>query len=262
MVRALVALAAIGFAGWTLYQQRDGIAAVLGSSLDRPASATMSPTAPPADGNSAAGFDSAAAAATAPPAPSESHPGAVTGDVVGVVTSGVATSADRSDAVSTEAGATVSPPTVALADDTATAVTAPGSSMTAPAPATPSTKPTAAPAGAGPGQLSFTVGNLPVSESASIARLTVRRTGGSEGTVSFAWHTVDDSAVGGTDYAPMTSARETMRPGQTSVNLLIPLVGDSVREPTRLFDVVIDDFAGGAKRGTITRATIAIVDDD
>ena len=38
--------------------------------------------------------------------------------------------------------------------------------------------------------------------------------------------------------------------------------GDSVREPTRLFDVVIDDFRGGAPRGAITRATVVIVDDD
>jgi hypothetical protein len=110
--------------------------------------------------------------------------------------------------------------------------------------------------------LSFTNGNVSVRESAATARLTVRRSGGSTGAVSFNWHTVDDSAVGGADYAPMTSVQETLRPGQTSVNLLIPLVGDSVHEHTKLFDVVIDDITGGARRGAITRTTVAIVDDD
>ena len=90
----------------------------------------------------------------------------------------------------------------------------------------------------------------------------MRRTGGSAGTVSFEWRTIDDSAIGGTDYAPAARVRETMGPGQTSATVLIPLVGDSVREPTRLFDVVIDDFTGGAARGEITRATVVIVDDD
>ena len=43
---------------------------------------------------------------------------------------------------------------------------------------------------------------------------------------------------------------------------LIPLVGDSVRESTNLFDVVMDDFTGGALAGSITRATVVIVYDD
>jgi hypothetical protein len=114
----------------------------------------------------------------------------------------------------------------------------------------------------GPGRLSFTAGTLPVSESATTARLLVRRSGGSAGTVSFEWRTVDDSAQAGVDYAGMSPRRETMAPGQTSVELLIPLVGDSVRESTKLFDVVIDDITGGARAGSITRATVVIVDDD
>jgi hypothetical protein len=119
----------------------------------------------------------------------------------------------------------------------------------------------AAPTG-GPGRLSFTTGNLPISESATTARLLVRRSGGSAGTVSFEWRTVDDSAQAGVDYAGMSPRRETLRPGQTSVELLIPLVGVSVRDSTKLFDVVFDDCTGGARAVSITRATVVFVDDD
>jgi serine/threonine protein kinase len=270
-ITALVAFAAIGFAGWTLYQQRDRVAALLGSSADQPSAGpgtSATDQSASASGNGAAtdngnaAIGSNPAPTTAPPSsPAASNPAALPGDVVGVVTSGVAGSDAATPAPpNVDTPATAPPPTVSLAEKPAAESPSPTSAGAA-AGTTPAPKP-APGAGSGPGQLSFTVSSLPVSESAGTARLTVRRHGGSDGTVSFRWHTVDDSAVGGTDYAPTTSARETLGPGQTSVNLLIPLVGDSVHEPTRLFDVVIDDFTGGAKRGAITRATVAIVDDD
>jgi hypothetical protein len=270
---AIVAAIAMAFAAWALYQQRDGIAAVFGSLGAERSSAATSETTP---AQAAMAPDTTALQPEAvPPDPSPvSNDGgsAVAGGVVGVVTSGVAAAGDKAAAPMTAAdsAAEAPPPTVALADDASAAGTASSAAAATRSPSPTSSSPTDATAGAAPttstsaipGTLSLTNGNVSVSESAATARLTVRRSGGSAGTVSFTWHTVDDSAVGGADYAPMTSARETLRPGQTSVNLLIPLVGDSVHEQTKLFDVVIDDFTGGAKRGAITRATVAIVDDD
>jgi hypothetical protein len=257
-ITALVALIAVGFAAWTLHQQRDRIEAALGSAAAaQPAAAKESPSTPnPAAPSDTGASPPAAAPSAAPPSRIEGDDvGAGPGAVLGVVTSGVAASEDRAATPNTDSAAAAPPPKVALADDAGTGA---ASSVAA----APSVHAATEPVSTSPGQLSFTVGSLPVSESAATARLTVRRTGGSAGTVSFTWHTVDDSAVGGADYASMTSARETLGPGQTSVNVLIPLVGDSVHEPTRLFDVVMDDFTGGAKRGAITRATVAIVDDD
>ena len=93
-----------------------------------------------------------------------------------------------------------------------------------------------------------------------MARVHVRRRGGAAGEISFTWHTVDDSALAGEDYAG-TEVREAMADGQTSATLLIPLVADSVAENTELLDVVIDD-ASGAGLGASTRASVIIIDDD
>jgi hypothetical protein len=61
-----------------------------------------------------------------------------------------------------------------------------------------------------PGALGFASDTYTVSESDSMARVTVRRRGGAAGKVSFAWHTADDSALAGEDYAS-AEGRETMR---------------------------------------------------
>jgi len=95
-----------------------------------------------------------------------------------------------------------------------------------------------------------------------MARLTVRRRGGAHGEISFEWHTVDDSAVAGEDYAGVAGAREVMAAGQTTATLLVPIVADGVKEHTELFDVVIEHPRGGATLGAVTRAPVIIVDDD
>ena len=60
------------------------------------------------------------------------------------------------------------------------------------------------PTGSGPGTLEFAADTFTVSEADSMARLTVRRRGGSAGEISFEWHTADDSAIAGEDYASGT----------------------------------------------------------
>jgi serine/threonine protein kinase len=139
--------------------------------------------------------------------------------------------------------AAASPPAL---DSTTPAVASP--------PATPRT-------GGGPGVIEFAAATFPVSESASMAQVKVRRRGGAAGTISFDWHTVDDSAIAGVDYAAVAS-RQTMAAGQTTATLLIPIVADGVTEHIRLFDVVISDAMGGARLGNITEAPVIIVDDD
>jgi serine/threonine protein kinase len=115
-------------------------------------------------------------------------------------------------------------------------------------------------AGGGPGMLEFTSDTFQVSESGATARLSVRRRGGAAGEISFGWHTVDDSALAGEDYAPVT-VREVMAPGQTTATLLVPIVADAVAEHTELLDVVIEDVSG-ARLGSVTRVPVIIVDDD
>ena len=125
----------------------------------------------------------------------------------------------------------------------------------------PDATPTAAsPSGDGPGALEFAADTVTVSESDSMARVSVRRRGGAAGEVSFAWRTIDDSAIAGEDYAP-AAVRETMAAGQTSATLLIPIVADSVAEHTELLDLVIDE-PSGADLGSLTSLAVIIIDDD
>jgi serine/threonine protein kinase len=114
--------------------------------------------------------------------------------------------------------------------------------------------------GAGPGVLAFTSDTYTVSESDSMARVSVRRRGGAAGQTSFGWRTVDDSALAGEDYAS-AEGRETMADGETTATLLIPIVGDSVAEHIELLEVVTED-ASGAELGSVTRVPLIIVDDD
>jgi hypothetical protein len=95
-----------------------------------------------------------------------------------------------------------------------------------------------------------------------VAPLRVVRRGGAEGTVSFRWRTIDDSAVADRDYAALGTVWESIGPGETSKTLLVPIVSDSIAESTELFDVVIEDPTAGATLGAITRITVIIVDDD
>ena len=117
-------------------------------------------------------------------------------------------------------------------------------------------------AATGPGRLGFAADTITVGESARVAPLRVVRRGGAEGSVSFRWRTIDDSAVADRDYAALGTVRESIGSGETSKTLLVPIVSDSIAEPTELFDVVIEDPSAGATLGAITRITVIIVDDD
>ncbi len=122
-----------------------------------------------------------------------------------------------------------------------------------PAPADTAVPVVSPPTGGDPGTLEFTADTFTVSEADSMARLTVRRRGGSAGEISFDWHTADDSAIAGEDYASGT-VHEVMAAGQTTATLLIPIVSDAVAEHTELLDVVIDESRGARLGSAHARA--------
>jgi len=113
-----------------------------------------------------------------------------------------------------------------------------------------------------PGRIAFAAATVLVGESDEVARLRVLRRGGTDGTISFVWRTIDDSAVGEKDYAVPGLGVEKMGPGQASTTLLVPIVSDQVKESTELFDVAIDEPTGGAQLGADARVTVIVVDDD
>jgi serine/threonine protein kinase len=168
------------------------------------------------------------------------------------------TAADSTPAASVPADPVAADPL--LADSLATSEDFVLPDMAATAALTPAPKPIIA--AAGPGRLAFAADTITVSESARVAPLRVVRRGGAEGTVSFRWRTIDDSAVADRDYAALGTVWESIGPGETSKTLLVPIVSDSIAESTELFDVVIEDPTAGATLGAITRITVIIVDDD
>jgi serine/threonine protein kinase len=114
----------------------------------------------------------------------------------------------------------------------------------------------------GPGRLGLEADTITVSESAGAVPVRVVRRGGAEGTVSFSWRTLNDSAVSDQDYAALGTGQESIGPGETSKTFLIPIVSDAIAESTELFDVVIEDPTAGATLGAITQVTVIVVDDD
>ena len=178
------------------------------------------------------------------PSPPEEQPRAS-------VTAADSTPTERASAGSVEAASLVTDDDL-VAPDVAAALAQTTAPTQAPIPVVP----------AGPGRLELATETITVSESAGALRLRVMRRGGAAGTVSFGWRTIADSAVEDLDYAALGTVWETIRPGETSKTLLIPIVSDGVAESTELFDVVIEEPTGGAKLGAITQVTVIIVDDD
>ena len=112
------------------------------------------------------------------------------------------------------------------------------------------TPPPALAPGQQPGQLVFAVSTASVS-AGNTAVFTVDRFGGSDGTVTVAYTTQDDTAVAGTDYSA-TSGTLTFAPGVTSQTLSIPTLVDSNASGNLSLDLVLQTPTGVAPRLALT----------
>jgi plastocyanin len=102
----------------------------------------------------------------------------------------------------------------------------------------------------------------PVSEGAATVSLTVRRVDGTAGAVSAAFDTANGSATSGSDFngGPGVVAWADGDGANKFIN--IPIVADTVEEPTESFTVTLSAPTGGATIGTPATATVTINDDD
>ena len=112
------------------------------------------------------------------------------------------------------------------------------------------------------GRVQLAADSMTVSEAERVARIKVRRVGGSDGRLSFLWRTAGDSALGDEDFAESGWNEEVLASGQVSTTLMIPIVEDLKREHTELFDVVLGSTEDDTVLGTITTTTVILVDDD
>lgn len=119
----------------------------------------------------------------------------------------------------------------------------------------------------GPGTLQFAgPAAIEVQETAGSISIIVRRVGGSTGSVSVPFTTTDGTASGDPNsYTPDYSATSgilTFGPGVIQQTITIPILNNSIHEPSQTFSVTLGAPSGGAILGTPATVAVTIVDDD
>jgi hypothetical protein len=120
-----------------------------------------------------------------------------------------------------------------------------------------------------PGKLEFGSATYSVSEAGGMLNVTVNRVGGSAGTVTVQYRTLDGAtgmptdqkAYAGSDYSSKNGTL-SFAPGETSKTISIPVTNDSRVEKNEYFTLELRNPAGGATLGTVARAVVTIVEDD
>ncbi|MGZ5544989.1 MAG: Calx-beta domain-containing protein, partial [Limisphaerales bacterium] len=112
----------------------------------------------------------------------------------------------------------------------------------------------------GSGAIEFAAPVYPVQESAGIATLEVRRTGGLSGTISATYQTSGVTATPGSDYVE-TNSVVTFQPGETYKTINVQILDDFIPEPDEEVLVSLSNPVGGSI-GRQPATTIQIISDD
>jgi Ca2+-binding RTX toxin-like protein len=102
---------------------------------------------------------------------------------------------------------------------------------------------------------SFIENGIPVS------RIILDRINGSDGEVNVTITAYNGSAIAPDDYNN-TSITVSFANGETSKTITIPIINDSVYEPTETVNLALSNPTGGATLGTQTTAVLSIIDND
>lgn len=103
--------------------------------------------------------------------------------------------------------------------------------------------------------VAFSASTYVVPDSEPAARIIIRRTGPSDGEVSFLWWTEQSSAKPDEDYVSVGRRAGYIPRGQEQITLYIPIISDPLRPRTTQFQVAVaspGDDAAGAARATVT----------
>jgi YD repeat-containing protein len=111
------------------------------------------------------------------------------------------------------------------------------------------------------GTLSISPATYTVTEGAVSVSVSVARSGGSSGAVSVRYATADGTAVGGTDFMPVSGQLSWASGDVATKSFSVPILNDAVSESTEQFTVNLSSVTGGAALGTVT-GTVTINDDD
>jgi hypothetical protein len=115
--------------------------------------------------------------------------------------------------------------------------------------------------GESPGVLGITPqSGIPTAEGGGEAVVTVRRTGGADGSVSVAYDTAAESARAGEDFSHVSGMLSWGDGDLADQQIRVPIIADTSTERPERFRVTLRDSQGGAGLGT-TGATVDIVAD-
>ena len=111
------------------------------------------------------------------------------------------------------------------------------------------------------GVISLNSNSYTVNENGTTASITLTRTGGSDGEVSVTLTPSNGNATAISDYnnSPITV---TFADGETSKTVGIPIIDDTIYEPTETVNLTLSNPTGGATLGTQKTAILSIVDND
>ena len=110
-----------------------------------------------------------------------------------------------------------------------------------------------------PGQISLSTDRYVVFPGHASAEISVQRTSGATGDVSFVWWTQGSGARPGLDYVSGTPKTAHVLDGVDTLHLSVPILANPSRKHTELFYVVIGKPGGGAALGSIRRAAVFIM---
>jgi len=109
------------------------------------------------------------------------------------------------------------------------------------------------------GNVQFNVSSVQVIEDLGLLTLTVVRKGGSAGSLSIDYATIDGTAIAGQDYTA-TSGTLNFNNGETSKSIQIPILDDAVTEPAENFTVVLHNGPSLESLGVPNTLTVTVQD--
>ncbi|HEX8204045.1 MAG TPA: Calx-beta domain-containing protein, partial [Isosphaeraceae bacterium] len=112
-----------------------------------------------------------------------------------------------------------------------------------------------------PGVIGFGASAFTVSENGGTATITLVRTGGSAGAVTVNVATSGGSAAPGVKYTPVNQA-VTFANGQTTATVSIRILDNTVADGNQTVVLTLSGPTGGATLGTLSAATLTILDND
>ncbi len=115
---------------------------------------------------------------------------------------------------------------------------------------------------AGGGTIQFSVAAYNTREQDGAAIITVTRTGGSSGAATVRYATSDGTATASSDYTATSGTISFADSDQQSKTFTVPIINDTVNEPTETLNLTLSNVTGSATLGSPATATLMILDDD